>query len=676
MRRSIRASRIRVLALGASILISGSALAAAAIPAPAARAVTLPVNTVAVAAIAAQTTNPLSTTTVVAVTATETDQTGLLTFAVTGLPATATASITQPTLAGNATVDLTATFAAPFTGTVTVTATAAATLASSGGTGSKGFTWTADNTITVADPGSQATRVGTAVAKTITATDNDTGATLTYRATGLPAGLAISAATGAITGTPTARGTYTVTVTATDQTGATGKSAFAWDVTPNVIVVTAKAPAKAWVGVPVKVQASATDSAAGQAAGLTWSARNLPAGLTINKATGLISGRPTRSAPVTTTVTATDAYGVTGSATIAFKISAGVVIPNPGAQATTVGEWKLLNPIHATDAVPGDKPHYSATGLPAGMGFLGSPMLLYGWPSAPGIYHVTIHEQGSLGSISATTFKLTVKSVPGRSATGQIHLALDGKCLQDPSGKTANGTGVRVENCVSGATEQWTVASDGTIRVDSRCLSISGTGSYAGRRLQLSACGRVNPRQLWTQGNRGELISTASGFCATDPGSSRGNGPVPVLGACHVKSYEQWTLPAQPILTALGGSCADDHYSSGVNGNVIDMFWCNSTVGQDWTIKTDGTIRAGLYSNKCLTVRGTKAVIWSCGAAGHQKWTVVRTGTMSSELTEGGVCLAIPGLSSSKGTLLEPNGTQLITSTCRRTDPRDLWHIA
>ncbi len=151
---------------------------------------------------------------------------------------------------------------------------------------------------------------------------------------------------------------------------------------------------------------------------------------------------------------------------------------------------------------------------------------------------------------------------------------------------------------------------------------------------------------------------------------------MPTLGACHVKSYEQWTLPAQPILTALGGSCADDHYSIGTNGAVIDMFWCNSTQGQDWTIAPDGTIRAGLYNGQCLTARGKKAVLWACGAAGQQKWTVVRTSRMSSELAQGGVCLAIPSLTSGKGTLLELNGTQLITSRCGRTDPRDLWHIA
>lgn len=677
MRRSMKASRNRILAIAASILLSGSAVAAAAAPA---QAITLPANKVVVNSPGTQATSPIATA-VVPITATESDLTATLSYTVTSVPA-GPITITTTTGPDNTTASITGTFTAPYSGQVTVTATAAPTLTSSGGTASVQFTWTAANTIAFpANPGTQTTQVGTAVAgPTITATDNATGATLAYTSATLPPGLAINAATGVITGTPTKRGTYAVTVTATDQTGATASSKFTWKVTPNVIAVKVKAPATAWVGVPVRVQATATDSAPGET--VTWTARNLPAGLTISKTTGLISGRPTAARTVTSTVTARDAYGVTGSATVVFRIAQGVIIPNPGAQATTVGMWKILAPIRATDGVPGDRPSYSATGLPAGMGFIASPMLFYGWPSAPGIYRVTIHEQGSRGSISAMTFKLTVKSAPDRGATGQIQLALDGKCLQDPGGRTASGTRVEIGNCVPGATERWTVVSDGTIRVSGRCLDIAGAGSASGRQVQLSGCGNANPRQVWAQGTRGELINPASGLCLTDPGSSRRNGTVATMGACHVKSYEQWTLPAQPVLTALGGSCADDHYSEGNNGAVVDMFWCNGTPGQDWSFRADGTIRPDLYSNKCMTVRGrlgavgTKIVLWACSSSDQgQKWTVFRTSAVSSELRLGGVCLAIPSMTTARGTLLETNGTQLITSRCGNNDPRDQWHI-
>ncbi|HEX4087997.1 MAG TPA: ricin-type beta-trefoil lectin domain protein, partial [Trebonia sp.] len=65
----------------------------------------------------------------------------------------------------------------------------------SGGTGA--------NTVTVSNPGNQTSTVGSAASVQVGATDSASGQTLTYSATGLPAGLSINASTGLITGTPT-----------------------------------------------------------------------------------------------------------------------------------------------------------------------------------------------------------------------------------------------------------------------------------------------------------------------------------------------------------------------------------------------------------------------------------------------------------------------------------------
>ncbi|WP_327068039.1 protease pro-enzyme activation domain-containing protein [Kitasatospora sp. NBC_01302] len=92
-----------------------------------------------------------------------------------------------------------------------------------GGTGPTG------NTVTVTSPGAQQGTVGTAVSLQLSGTDSATGQSLSYSATGLPAGLSISAS-GLISGTPTAAGTSTVAVTAKDSTGATGTTAFTFTV--------------------------------------------------------------------------------------------------------------------------------------------------------------------------------------------------------------------------------------------------------------------------------------------------------------------------------------------------------------------------------------------------------------------------------------------------------------
>jgi hypothetical protein len=91
-------------------------------------------------------------------------------------------------------------------------------------------TGTTGNTVTVANPGNQSSTVGAAASLQIQATDSASGQTLTYSATGLPAGLSINAGSGLISGTPTAAGTSTVTVTARDTTGASGSTSFGWTV--------------------------------------------------------------------------------------------------------------------------------------------------------------------------------------------------------------------------------------------------------------------------------------------------------------------------------------------------------------------------------------------------------------------------------------------------------------
>ncbi|MFD7790744.1 putative Ig domain-containing protein [Streptomyces sp. NPDC059759] len=107
------------------------------------------------------------------------------------------------------------------TGWGTPNGTAAFT--SGGGTG---------NTVTVTNPGNRSTATGSSVSLQIAATDS-AGAALTYSATGLPTGLSISSSTGLVSGTASTAGTYAVTVTAKDGTGASGSASFTWTVSTS-----------------------------------------------------------------------------------------------------------------------------------------------------------------------------------------------------------------------------------------------------------------------------------------------------------------------------------------------------------------------------------------------------------------------------------------------------------
>jgi O-glycosyl hydrolase len=104
------------------------------------------------------------------------------------------------------------------------------------------------NTVTVTNPGNQSSTVGTAASLQVSASDSAAGQTLTYGASDLPTGLSINSATGAISGTATTAGTYAVTVTATDSTGASGSATFTWTVSAASACTVVYSTQSQWTG--------------------------------------------------------------------------------------------------------------------------------------------------------------------------------------------------------------------------------------------------------------------------------------------------------------------------------------------------------------------------------------------------------------------------------------------
>ncbi|BBB01522.1 putative beta-glucosidase [Actinacidiphila reveromycinica] len=85
-------------------------------------------------------------------------------------------------------------------------------------------------TVGVVNPHGYSSPKGKAVSFTVQGVDSDTSQPPTFTATGLPPGVGI-ASNGAVSGSGTTAGTYTVTVTAKDPRGASGSATFVWSVT-------------------------------------------------------------------------------------------------------------------------------------------------------------------------------------------------------------------------------------------------------------------------------------------------------------------------------------------------------------------------------------------------------------------------------------------------------------
>ena len=226
------------------------------------------------------------------------------------------------------------------------------------------FSGSDNNKVSIFSPGTQTTPVGGSVYLQMQGEDTCTGS-LSYKASGLPAGLSINSTTGVISGTTKTAGTSSVTVTGTDSTGPSGSATFTWNIgtTSNTVTVTNPGSQAGTVGTAASLQIAATDSASGQT--LTYSATDLPAGLSISSTTGLISGTPTTAATSSVTVTATDTTGASGSATFSWTISAASgcgaqqLIQNGGFATGSLTPWTASSGV--LTAASSSHPSYPST---------------------------------------------------------------------------------------------------------------------------------------------------------------------------------------------------------------------------------------------------------------------------------------------------------------------------
>jgi Putative Ig domain len=160
---------------------------------------------------------------------------------------------------------------------------------------------------------------------------NQTG-TVSFGASGLPAGLTLDPATGAVTGTPTEPGTFLVTLTADD-----GAST----ITTNLSMIIAPSASSDfhwnYLGMPAGLVNTLYDrqppivlTAEGAGGTISYSALGLPGGIIYDPVSGELSGTPTQQGEFPVTFTATD-----GSETTTLDLVF-IVLPETGGDVSQI----------------------------------------------------------------------------------------------------------------------------------------------------------------------------------------------------------------------------------------------------------------------------------------------------------------------------------------------------
>ena len=268
----------------------------------------------------------------------------------------------------------------------------------------------------VTSPGDQAGTIGQSVTLGIAASDPD-GDSLTFSATGLPAGLGINSLTGVVSGTLTGAAFTTVQVKASD--GPLYSTAnFTWSVSaPNVPPTIAPIPNQAnLVGDVVSLPVSATDANGDP---IDYSATGLPPGLLMDPTTGVIGGTIGLVGIYTVVVSASDRSAQISTPSFSWTVNTPVVPIVIQPVTSPPREADLLIAFNVTATGTGTLLYrwsYGDGSLLEDFSTLASRSRSY---AEPGRYIVTVTVEDGLGQQSSYTFTQAIYGARTAAAPAQ-----------------------------------------------------------------------------------------------------------------------------------------------------------------------------------------------------------------------------------------------------------------
>jgi hypothetical protein len=314
---------------------------------------------------------------------------------------------------------------------------------------------------------------------------------------------------------------------------------------------------------------------------LTYSATGMPAGLAINPATGVISGKVVNVENDTIHVTARDTSGA--SATVSFRIEASGSLT--ASYHAGSGQVELYWDGKCMD----DTGNKSTNG------------------NKIQIWQCTSNDAGQNWSFQPDTNPGEVADA-GLSQLGTVRI--HGKCLNIVNNGTTNGSKLQLWGCNGGANEQWEITGGfGQLYnpVSGKCVDDPYSSKTNGTQLDIWSC-NDEPWQAWLA-PASPFDSAISGRCMDDSGNSSKNGAAVISETCNGSAAERWLVYPDGTLR-INGKCMNAVGNGTTNGTTVQLFSCGSSSttysANYWYLTAYGQIE-NAQAEKCLSIPGNSA---------------------------------------------------------------------
>ena len=384
----------------------------------------------------------------------------------------------------------------------------------------------------------------------------------------------------------------------------------------------------------------------------------LPAGVSFNSTTGVLSGTPTESGSFSITMGATNGVGSDATQPFSLTVNDAPVITSANHTTFTTGSAGSFTVTASGYPVP----TFSETGtLPAGVSFNSTTGVLSGTPTASGSFSITMGANNGIGSDASQSFTLTVNAAPaissgaskifGKGVAGSFTVTASGYPAPTfsetgtlPTGITLNSSGV-----LSGTSTQ-----TGSFPVT--MTATNGVGTDATQNFTVNVVAApvftsVNNAAFTTAGSNSFTVA-ASGY------------PAPTF------TVTTGTLPSGVTLNSTTGVLSGTPAATGVTSVTITATNAVSNATQSFTLTTSaGPV---ITSANSIGFYTAQASTFTVTATGYPSPTFSETGALPAGITLNATTGVLSGTTTAAGTYvialkasngIGSGGTQVFTLT-------------